>query len=137
MTTDPNCIFCKIVAGEIPSRRVYEDEAAIAFLDVGPWSRGHTLVIPREHVADLVTDPPQLASIGPAIDTTARLLVDKLHADGLNLLSSAKPVAGQEVFHLHVHLIPRYADKPGLRNLIGPDPAAAADLDAVHAEIAT
>ena len=136
MTSDPSCIFCKIIAGEIPSRRVYEDEAAIAFLDVGPWSRGHTLVIPREHVADLVTDPPQLASIGPAIDTTARLLVDKLHADGLNLLSSAKPAAGQEVFHLHVHLIPRYADKPGLRNLIGPDPDAAVDLDAVHAEIA-
>lgn len=135
MTTDPSCIFCKIIVGDIPSRQVYADDKAVAFLDVGPWSRGHTLVIPREHVADLVTDPPQLSAIGPAIDATARLLVDKLHADGLNLLSSAKPVAGQEVFHLHVHLIPRYADKPGLRNLIGPDPKAAADLDAVHAEI--
>ena len=135
MTSDPSCLFCKIIAGAIPSRRVYEDDAAIAFLDVGPWSRGHTLVVPREHVADLVTDPPQLATIGPAIDATARLLVDRLQADGLNLLSSAKPVAGQEVFHLHVHLVPRYAAKPGLRNLIGPDPEAAADLDAVHAEI--
>lgn len=130
-----DCIFCKIIAGEIGSRWVYEDDAAIAFLDVGPWSRGHTLVIPRAHVADLVTDPPQLAAIGPAIDATARLLVDKLAADGLNLLSSAKSVAGQEVFHLHVHLIPRYADRPGLSNLIGPDPEAAADLDAVHAKI--
>ena len=134
-STDHDCIFCKIVAGDIGSRRVYEDDVAIAFLDVGPWSRGHTLVVPREHVADLVTDPPQLATIGPAIDATARLLVDRLRADGLNLLSSAKPVAGQEVFHLHVHLIPRYAEKPGLRNLIGPDPEAAADLDAVYAEI--
>jgi histidine triad (HIT) family protein len=132
---DQDCIFCKIIAGDIPSRRVYEDDVAIAFLDVGPWSRGHTLVVPREHVADLVTDPPQLAVIGPAIDATARLLTTKLNADGLNLLSSAKAVAGQEVFHLHVHLIPRYADKPGLKNLIGPDPEAAADLDAVHAEI--
>jgi histidine triad (HIT) family protein len=132
---DPDCLFCKIVAGNVPSRQVYADETAIAFLDLGPWSRGHTLVVPREHVADLVSDPPQLAAIGPAIDATARLLVDKLRADGLNLLSSARPVAGQEVFHLHVHLIPRYADKPGLRNLIGPDPEAAADLDAVLAEI--
>jgi histidine triad (HIT) family protein len=130
-----DCIFCKIVAGDIPSRQVYADDTAIAFLDLGPWSRGHTLVVPREHVADLLTDPPQLATIGPAIDATARLLVDKLNADGLNLLSSAKPVAGQEVFHLHVHLIPRYTDKPGLANLIGPDPDAAADLDAVLAEI--
>lgn len=130
-----DCIFCKIIAWEIPSRRVYEDEVAVAFLDVGPWSRGHTLVVPREHVADLLTDPPQLATVGPAVDATARLLVEKLHADGLNLLSSAKPVAGQEVFHLHVHLIPRYADKPGLQNLVGADPEAAADLDAVLAEI--
>lgn len=133
--TDPDCIFCKIIAGELPARQVYSDEVAIAFLDLGPWSRGHTLVIPREHVADLVTNPPQLATIGPAIDATARLLVEKLHADGLNLMSSAKAVAGQEVFHLHVHLIPRYAAKAGLRNLIGLDPAAAADLDAVLAEI--
>lgn len=133
--SDPDCIFCRIVAGDIPSRQVYADDVAVAFLDVGPWSRGHTLVVPREHVADLVTGPPQLEVIGPAVDATARLLVDRLGADGLNLLSSAKPVAGQEVFHLHLHLIPRYAAKPGLRNLIGPDPEAAADLDAVHAEI--
>lgn len=130
-----DCIFCKIVAGDIPARRVYADEVAIAFLDLGPWSRGHTLVIPREHVSDLLADPPQLAAIGPAVDATARLLVDRLGADGINLLSSARPVAGQEIFHLHVHLIPRYADRPGLRNLIGRDPAAAADLDAVLAEI--
>ena len=135
--TDPDCIFCKIVAGDIPSRRVYEDGTAVAFLDLGPWSRGHTLVIPREHVTDLLTDPPQLATIGPAIDATARLLVDRLHADGLNMMSSARAVAGQEIFHLHVHLIPRYAIKPGLRNLIGRDPEAAADLDGVLAEITT
>ena len=78
-------------------------------------------MVPREHVADLLTDPPMLARIGPAVDATARLLVDRLDADGLNLLSSASPVAGQEVFHLHVHLVPRYADRPGLANLVGPD----------------
>ena len=117
---DPDCLFCKIIAGDIPSRRIHADETAVAFLDVSPWQRGHTLVVPREHVTDVLADPPVLARIGPAIDAVARLLVDRLEADGLNLLSSARPVAGQEVFHLHIHLIPRYADRPGLANLIGP-----------------
>lgn len=135
MSTDPDCIFCRIVAGDIPARQVYADETAIAFLDVSPWQRGHTLVVPRSHVADLLTGPPQLAIIGPAVDATARLLVDRLRADGLNVLSSAKAVAGQEVFHLHVHLVPRYADRPGLANLIGPDRGDVSDLDTVLAEI--
>ena len=133
--TESDCIFCRIVAGDIPSRQVYADETAVAFLDMSPWQRGHTLVVPRQHVTDLLTDPPQLATIGPAVDATARLLVDKLKADGLNLLSSAKAVAGQEVFHLHVHLVPRYADRPGLANLIGPDRGDDSDLDSVLAEI--
>ena len=132
---DQDCVFCKIVAGEIGSRKVYADQTAVAFLDVSPWQRGHTLVVPRTHVADLLTDPPQLAAIAPAVDATARLLVDKLRADGLNLLSSAKSVAGQEVFHLHVHLVPRYAKRPGLNNLVGPDRGDDSDLDAVLAEI--
>ena len=84
---------------------------------------------------DLLTDPAQLAELGPAIDATARLLVDTLHADGLNLLSSAKAVAGQEIFHLHVHLVPRYADRPGLSGLIGSERGDDTDLDAVHAAI--
>jgi len=133
--SDPDCIFCKIIAGDIGARQVYADDVAIAFLDVSPWQRGHTLVVPREHVTDLLTDPPQLAVIGPAIDATARLLVEKLGADGLNLLSSARPAAGQEVFHLHVHLVPRYADRPGLANLVGPERGDDSDLDALHAEI--
>lgn len=129
--TDPDCLFCKIIAGDIPSRQVYADEHAIAFLDIGPWHRGHSLVIPRAHVADLVSGAPTLASIAPAIEATARLLVDRLDADGLNLLSSADAVAGQEVFHLHVHLIPRYAAAPGLRHLIGPKETSEAELDEV------
>jgi histidine triad (HIT) family protein len=135
LDTDPDCLFCRIVAGEIPSRQVYADDVAVAFLDVAPWQRGHTLVVPRRHVPDLLTDPAQLAELGPAIDATARLLVDTLHADGLNLLSSAKAVAGQEIFHLHVHLVPRYADRPGLSGLIGSDRGDDTDLDAVHAAI--
>ena len=129
---DPDCLFCKILAGVVPSRQVYADHSAVAFLDVTPWQRGHTLVVPRRHVPDLLGDPPSMAALGPAIDATARLLVDRLAADGLNLVSSARPAAGQEVFHLHVHLVPRYADLPGLANLVGPRRGDDADLDEVH-----
>jgi len=124
-----DCVFCKLVSGELGSRRIYADDHAVAFLDLQPWQRGHTLVVPRVHVADLLADPPQLALIGPAIDATARLLVDRLDADGLNLVCSSGTVAGQEVFHLHVHLVPRYAGRPGLSNLIGPDRGDDSDLD--------
>lgn len=133
MSRDADCLFCAIVAGEVPSRRVYEDEHAVAFLDIGPWHRGHTLVVPRRHVPDLVTGPPALAEIAPAVDVVGRLLVERLAADGLNLLSSAGAVAGQEVLHLHLHLVPRYADRPGLAGLVGPEPVTEGELDAVHA----
>jgi histidine triad (HIT) family protein len=128
----PDCVFCKIVAGDLPSRRIYADDEAVAFLDLGPWQRGHSLVVPREHVDDLLAEPPMMTRLGPAIDATARLLVSRLGADGLNLLSSARPVAGQEVFHLHVHLVPRYADRPGLANLVGPERGDDSDLDELH-----
>ena len=112
-----SCLFCSIVAGDIPSWKVYEDEAAFAFLDISPWHVGHTLVIPKRLVDDLTADPTVLTEIAPAVSHVSRLLVDRLDADGLNVISSAGPVAGQEVFHLHVHLVPRYGSAPGLQNL--------------------
>src|SRR5919112_3778244 len=115
-----DCIFCKIINGDIPSRRVYADDHAYAFLDVRPWHRGHSLVVPRRHVPDLVADESALTEIAPAIETVARLLVERLDADGVNLLSSSGAAAGQEVFHLHVHVVPRYANEPGLRLLVNP-----------------
>lgn len=130
-----DCLFCRIVAGEIPSRQIYADDAAIAFLDIQPWHRGHALVIPRRHVADLLEQPPALTEIAPAVETISRLLVDRLGADGLNMLVNTGAVSGQEVFHLHVHLIPRYHDRPGMRRLIDRDPAAGEDLDALQARI--
>ena len=132
---DPSCLFCGIVAGTIPSRQVYSDEHAVAFLDIGPWQRGHSLVVPRRHVPDLLTGAPTLSEIAPAVDTVSRLLVDRLGADGLNLVSSAGAVAGQEVFHLHVHLVPRYAAAPGLARLVEPAVASESELDAVLAQI--
>ena len=130
-----DCIFCKIISGDIPSRRVYSDDHAYAFLDVAPWHRGHSLVVPRRHVPDMITAEPALTEIAPAIEAVARLLVERLDADGVNLVSSSGAVAGQEVFHLHVHVVPRYAEEPGLRQLVNPAATPDGELDAVHRRI--
>jgi histidine triad (HIT) family protein len=132
---DPNCIFCKIISGELPSRRIYEDDRAVAFLDIGAWHRGHALVVPKRHVPDMITGPATLPEIAPAIDAVARLLVDRLGADGINLLSSTGEAAGQEVFHLHVHVVPRYADEPGLRQLVNAGVVSDGELDSVYRQI--
>jgi histidine triad (HIT) family protein len=102
---------------------------------VRPWHRGHALVVPRRHVPDLIADDPALTEIAPAIEAVARLLVQQLGADGVNLLSSSGAAAGQEVFHLHVHVVPRYADEPGLGQLVNPVPTSEDELDAVHRQI--
>ncbi len=128
-----DCLFCAIIDGDIPSRQVYADDTAVAFLDINPLHRGHTLVVPRLHVSDVLADPETLSLIAPAIQRTGRLLVERLGADGMNLLVNSGAVAGQEVFHLHVHLIPRYADNPGMRGLLQRSPAA--DLDEVQRQI--
>lgn len=128
-----SCVFCGIVSGDIPARQVYSDDQAIAFLDIQPWHVGHTLVIPRRHVEDLLADPEALSGIVPAINATSRLLVDRLAADGLNLVSSCGAAAGQEVLHLHVHLVPRFAHRPGVGQLFVPEPGV--DLDRVHRQI--
>lgn len=127
------CIFCRIVAGEIPSKQVYADDTAIAFLDMDPFKTGHTLVVPRTHVTDALADAGVLASIAPAIAATGTLLVERLGASGLNILSNIGEDAGQSVFHLHVHLVPRYADDAGMGALL--TRTASGDLDAVHARI--
>ncbi|HEX3197935.1 MAG TPA: HIT domain-containing protein [Propionibacteriaceae bacterium] len=132
---DPNCVFCKIVSGQLPSRRIYEDDRAVAFLDIGAWHRGHALVVPKRHIPDVVTGPSSLPEIAPAVDAVARLLMHRLAADGINLLSSAGEAAGQEVFHLHMHVVPRYADEPGLRMLVNPGGVADGELEAVYRQI--
>jgi histidine triad (HIT) family protein len=128
---DANCIFCKIISGELPSRRIYEDDRAVAFLDIGAWHRGHALVVPKRHVPDMLTGPGTLPEIAPAIDAVARLLTQRLAADGINVLSSSGEAAGQEVFHV----VPRYADEPGLRMLVNSGVAPDGELDSVYSQI--
>src|SRR5690242_18606795 len=104
MAADPDCLFCKIAAGEIPATRVYEDERTIAFMDINPGTRGHLLVIPREHATDLlVIDPEDLAACVRTAQIMAARASDRLEADGVNLLNSCGAQAWQTIFHFHVH----------------------------------
>jgi histidine triad (HIT) family protein len=111
--SDPDCLFCKIVAGEIPATRVYEDERTIAFMDINPGTRGHLLVIPREHAKDLIEiDPEDLAAVAKAAKIMAERVKERLEADGVNLINSCGSQAWQTVFHFHLHVIPRYTGDP-------------------------
>jgi histidine triad (HIT) family protein len=108
-----DCIFCRIVAGEIPSRRVYEDERTIAFLDINPATRGHVLVIPRAHARDLhEIGDEDLAACARTVRLMAGRARDRLGADGVTIMQSNGAAAWQTVFHYHVHVIPRYQGDP-------------------------
>jgi histidine triad (HIT) family protein len=110
---DPDCLFCKIAAGEIPSTRVDEDERTVAFMDINPATPGHLLVIPREHSADLLEVPEEdLDAVMQMARKLARRAHERLGADGVNLLNSCGAAAWQTVFHFHVHVIPRYGGDP-------------------------
>ena len=110
---DPDCIFCKIIAGELPSEQIDSDERTIAFMDISPATRGHALVVPRNHAKDLLEiDPEDLAAVTVAAQRLARRAVDRLGADGVNLINSCGADAWQTVFHLHMHVIPRYVGDP-------------------------
>jgi histidine triad (HIT) family protein len=106
---DPDCIFCKVLAGELPARIIDEDERTISFMDIAPATRGHALVIPRAHSADLLSvEPEDLAAAALAAQRLARRMKERLDADGVNLLNACGAVAFQTVFHFHIHVIPRY-----------------------------
>ena len=133
--SDPSCLFCKIVAGDIPSTRVHEDERTIAFMDINPGTRGHLLVIPREHATDLLEiGPEDLAACAQTAQTMAALVKERLGADGVNLLNSCGQQAWQTVFHFHVHVIPRYAGDP-LRLPWNPAPGDRDDIAAAAREL--
>lgn len=106
---DANCIFCKIINGDIPSRRIYEDDNFVVMMDVSPASKGHSLLLPKEHYANLFEMPDELLEeLLKVAKKAAALLKDSLGADGINLLQNNGVAAGQTVFHYHMHLIPRY-----------------------------
>ena len=132
---DDDCIFCKIVAGEIPAHKVAEDDHTLAFMDIAPWTRGHALVIPKEHTRNLWEAPREV--LHSTIDMAQKVAVkqrDKLGCDGVNLLNSTEPAAWQTVFHLHIHVIPRYDDDP-LRLPGQPTEPSDDELDAVAEEL--
>ncbi len=132
-----DCVFCSILAGEMPGEIVDEDEHTVALLDINPWTRGHAVVIPRTHVEDLYrigeTDLARVAAAGQRLALRMR---DALRCDGVNLLNSCRAAAWQTVFHFHLHVIPRYADDP-LDLPTRPRGAEPAELAAVAAELRT
>jgi histidine triad (HIT) family protein len=133
---DPDCLFCKIVAGELPATLVREDERTVAFMDINPATRGHLLVVPREHSKDLLEiADDDLAACAAAARDLAALVSDRLAADGVNLLNSCGRAAWQTVFHFHVHVIPRYDADP-LRLPWTPGPGDRDEIAATAAELA-
>lgn len=106
---DDNCIFCKIANGEIPSATLYEDEDFRVILDLGPASKGHALILPKEHTANLYELPDELAAKAMVVaKKVGSVLAKGLNCDGLNVVQNNGEAAGQTVFHFHIHLIPRF-----------------------------
>ena len=135
MARDPDCLFCKIVAGEIPGTKVAEDERTVAFMDINPATRGHLLVVPRDHSADVTEIPPEdLDAVARMGQRMARQVKDKLGADGVNLLNSCGSPAWQTVFHFHLHVIPRYEGDP-LRLPWVPGPGDSDEIAAAAREL--
>jgi histidine triad (HIT) family protein len=110
---DEDCIFCRIIAGELPAQIVDQDEQTIAFMDINPATRGHALVVPRRHARDLLEiEADDLEATILAAQRLAGKMSDRLGADGVNLLNSCGRAAWQVVFHFHIHAIPRYQGDP-------------------------
>ena len=109
------CIFCDIIEGKIPSSKIYEDEQVIAFLDLSQVTKGHTLVVPKTHYDNFLTcDPNVLAHLMKTAQMLGSHIMEKTHANGMNILSNVNEAAGQSVMHFHVHLIPRYDENDAL-----------------------
>ncbi len=133
--SEPGCIFCQIVAGELPAQVVDEDECTIAFLDINPGTRGHALVIPRRHARDLLQiEPDELSATMIAARRLAARVKERLRADGITLINSCGAAAWQTVFHFHVHVIPRYQGDP-LRLPWTPAPGDADEIAAVATQL--
>ena len=114
MVNDDNCVFCKIIKGEIPCHKVYEDESTLAFLDINPHAKGHTVVIPKNHGKTMFDiDPMDSIGLIGGVNATMKLIFEKLKPEGFNVGWNHNEVAGQVVPHLHVHIMPRYSGDGG------------------------
>ncbi len=129
-----DCIFCKILKGDIPCQQVYADAHAVAFLDIGPFEQGHVLVIPRLH-AERLPDLPEgeVAALGVAVQRVGRLLLSRMPCDGFNVLQSNGACATQVVPHVHFHVIPRWNGRT--MNWISGKYESAAAMEAVAARL--
>ena len=128
---DPNCIFCKIANGEIPSRTLYEDEKFRVIMDLGPATRGHSLILPKEHYANLYEIPEDLAADAAKLAKKLAIrMTEKLGADGFNIIQNNNEAAGQTVPPYHVHLIPRYQND-GQHILWNPGEMPAEEMDEI------
>ncbi|MBD5541164.1 MAG: HIT family protein [Lachnospiraceae bacterium] len=127
--SDNSCIFCKIANGEIPSKSIYEDADFKVILDLGPATKGHALILPKEHAADLFELPEETAAKAMVLaKKLGKQMKENLHADGLNLVQNNGEAAGQTVKHFHLHLIPRYQND-GQNILWNPGEASQEELE--------
>ena len=126
-----DCLFCKIIAGEVQSHKLYEDEDVYAFLDIGPVSRGHTLIIPKNHAENLTEGTEDdAAKLMRAVHKLAPKITKALGASGYNLGMNHGADAGQLVFHTHIHLMPRYVDQPRTFEKMSPSQEELAEVAA-------
>lgn len=111
-----DCIFCKIVAGEIPASKVYEDDHFLAFLDISQVTPGHTLVIPKKHARNLLEmTPDETAALFNIVSRVTKKVESATQPQGMNIISNMEEIAGQSVFHTHVHILPRYSQDDDLK----------------------
>jgi histidine triad (HIT) family protein len=130
-----DCIFCKIIAGELPAQKVFEDDQTVAFMDIAPATRGHLLVIPRTHSRNLLEITAEdLAAVAATAQRMAQRINERLSPDGINLHNACGAAAGQTVFHFHMHVIPRYEGDP-LRLPWIPQPGDMDEIAAVAVEL--
>ena len=133
--TDTDCIFCKIIAGEIPSFKLYEDDRTYAMMDINPSQDGHCLVLTKAHCVDLLdANPADLAAILPAAQIFTRAINEALDPEGLNLIQANGPAAGQTVYHFHTHVFPRSLNDGALLNW-GHSPGDMGRIEAVYNKI--
>ena len=110
------CIFCKIVANEIPSKKIYEDDLVLGMLDISQTTKGHSLVLPKKHYDNILEMPKEeLDHMINVVQDLSKQLINKLDAKGINVLTNINEAAGQSVLHAHIHLIPRYNENDTIK----------------------